>query len=103
RWVATEAECVEAFPRYVDGRLLMISTVSVDHVREELRSARKAIWAVPAYRAMRVLVDRFGDAAAIGRAVQRFEWESVASDAQSFVRRAAAKSAEFVLKVRGAT
>jgi hypothetical protein len=103
RWVATDAECVDAFPRYVDGRLLMINTVSVDHVRAELRSARRAIWAVPAYRAMRVVVDRFGDAAAISRAVESFEWESVTSDAHAFVRLTTAKSAEYVHKIRGAT
>ena len=103
RWVATEAECVEAFPRYIDGRLLMINTVSVDHVRGELRSARNAIWAVPAYRGMRVLVDRFGDAAAISRAVETFEWENVAGDALAFVRLTVAKSAEYVHKIRGAT
>jgi hypothetical protein len=103
RWVASEAECVESFPRYVDGRLLMINTVSVDHVHAELRSASKAIWAVPAYRTMRVLVDRFGDAAAIGRAVEGFQWASVAKDAQSFVRLTAAKSAEYVHKIRAAT
>ena len=103
RWVANEDESGDAFPRYVDGRLLMINTVSVGHVRAELRSARKAIWAVPAYRAMRVLIDRFGDAAAIRQAVEGFEWRSVAEDAQRFVRLTAAKCAEYVHKIRAGT
>src|SRR5205085_2604055 len=46
---------------------------------------------------------RFGDAAAISRAVEGFEWSDVARDAQGFVRLTAAKSAEYVHKIRGAT
>ena len=102
RWFTTATEMKEGWPRFIDGRLLMVSSRTVDDVWKELRSAERAIWAVPAYRTMRVLVDRRGDAAAIHAAAVAFDWEQLREDAAHSARLIVAKSAEYVFKIRAA-
>jgi pimeloyl-ACP methyl ester carboxylesterase len=80
RWVAAESERDEPAPAFVDGRLLMISARTLQHVKDELHSAERAIWAVPAYRSMRILVDRHGEAAEVHAAAEAFEWSAVAEE-----------------------
>ena len=103
RWVGTERDVFETPPQLVDGRLLTISTRAIADVRSDLAAPERAIWAVPAYRAMRVLVDRSDDAPAIASAAASFSWEAVRGDADRFVRLQLAKSTEFLFKIRSAS
>jgi len=102
RWVekATDRRDDAAF--LLEDRLLIIHTRTVDDVRAELRSPERAIWAVPAYRNMRVLHDPHGDAASVGEAARLFEWERLRDSAVLATRLNLAKSAEFVFKLRAA-
>ena len=102
RWVESGAPALGSVPRFLDGRLLAISTNTVDDVFAQLELPDQALWAVPAYRAMRVLVDRSGDAARMAAIVARFDWDALRPKADRFVSLNTAKSAEFVLKIRSA-
>jgi len=103
RWVEPGTPALGSVPRFLDGRLLAISTNTVDDVFAQLELPDQALWAVPAYRAMSVLVDRSGDAARMATIVARFSWEALRPKADRFVSLNTAKSAEFVLKIRSAT
>jgi hypothetical protein len=102
RWVHTQGALREDAVSLLNDRLLIIHTRTVEDVRAELRSPERAIWAVPAYRNMRVLHDPYGDAASVGDAARAFRWEDLRGDAALAARHNLAKSAEFVFKLRAA-
>jgi hypothetical protein len=102
RWVESGTPALGSIPRFLDGRLLAISTNTVDDVFAHLELPDQALWAVPAYRTMRVLVDRSGDAAKMAAIIARFSWDALRPKADRFVSLNTAKSAEFVLKIRSA-
>ena len=72
RWVEKETDRRDDVVSLLEDRLLIIHTRIVAEVRAELRSPERAIWAVPAYRNMRVLHDPYGDAASVGDDARQF-------------------------------
>ena len=102
RWVVRAVDRRDDVAVLLEDRLLIIHTRTVEEVRAELHSPERAIWAVPAYRNMRVLHDPHGDAASVGEAARRFEWERLRDGAVLAARLNLAKSAEFVFKLRAA-
>jgi predicted nucleotidyltransferase len=103
RWVENETDRREDEVSLLGDRLLIIHTRIVKDVLAELESPERAIWAVPAYRNMRLLHDPYGDAAFVGERAGRFEWQALRDSAIGATRLNLAKSAEFVFKLRAAT
>ena len=103
RWVESATDRRDDAVSLLHDRLLIIHTRVIAEVRDELRSPERAIWAVPAYRNMRVLHDPYGDAAAVGRDARRFEWTALRDSAAGVTRMNLAKSAEYVFKLRAAS
>ena len=103
RWVERASDRRDDLVSLLDDRLLIIHTRVVAEVRDELRSPERAIWAVPAYRDMRVLRDPYGDAASIGKDARQFEWTVLRDNAVGVTRLNLAKSAEYVFKLRAAS
>jgi predicted nucleotidyltransferase len=103
RWVEKEADRRDDVVSLLEDRLLIIHTRIVAEVRAELRSPERAIWAVPAYRNMRVVHDPHGDAASVGHDARRFDWADLRDSAVGVTRLNLAKSAEFVFKLRAAS
>jgi predicted nucleotidyltransferase len=102
RWVEKATDRWDDTAFLLEDRLVIIHTRTVEDVRAELRSPERAIWAVPAYRNMRVLRDPHGDAASIGEAARLFAWDALRDSAALAARLNLAKSAEFVFKLRAA-
>jgi len=103
RWVEKESDRRDDVVSLLDDRLLIIHTRIVAEVRAELSSPERAIWAVPAYRNMRVVHDPHGDAASVGEDAREFDWEDLRDSAVGVTRLNLAKSAEFVFKLRAAS
>ncbi|MGH2498608.1 MAG: hypothetical protein ACRDF0_00715 [Candidatus Limnocylindria bacterium] len=102
RHVADGTEITPTRAALLDDRLVMISTRAVGAVRGELQQPERAIWAVPALRDMRVLVDRDGTAEALKRAAGEFSWDALGDAARRYAARELAMMAEYVYKIRAA-
>ena len=83
-------------------RLVMIATDTVEDSRAELRSPERAIWAVPAIRDMRILLDQERQLAALKQEAEAFDWSTLRVAAEASERRRLAASAEYLYKIRAA-
>jgi predicted nucleotidyltransferase len=103
RWVELGTDRRDDVVTLMEDRLLIVHTRIVSEVRAELSLPERAIWAVPAYRNMRVLHDPHGDAASVGEDARRFDWRDLRDSAVGVTRLNLGKSAEFVFKLRSAS
>jgi predicted nucleotidyltransferase len=103
RWVESATDRREDEVSLLGERLLIVHTRIVSEVNAELQTPDRAMWAVPAYRNMRVLYDPHGDAASVGEKARRFDWTGLRDEAVQATRLNLAKSAEFVFKLRAAS
>jgi hypothetical protein len=87
---------------FVDRRLVMCHSITAAEQWRQLELPDNALWAVPAYAAMRVLVDRDGGLARLQAACRSFDYESLRPAATAYLREKAASSCEYVFKIRGA-
>ena len=83
-------------------RLVMVATDTVEDSRAELRSPERAIWAVPAFRDMRILLDQERQLAALRQEAEAFDWSTLRAAAEASERRRLAASAEYLYKIRAA-
>jgi hypothetical protein len=63
--------------RYWDGKLVSLKYTSLDDERAALTNPRRAIWAVPGLRGMKILLDKDGSMKALQQAAQDFDWSSL--------------------------
>jgi hypothetical protein len=63
--------------RYWDDKLISLKYALLEDERTALRDPRRAIWAVPGLRGMRILLDKDGSLTDVQRAAQAFEWPSL--------------------------
>ena len=63
--------------RYWDDKLISLKYTLLDDERSALENPRRAIWAVPGLRGMRILLDTDGSMAALQQAAQEFDWSSL--------------------------
>jgi predicted nucleotidyltransferase len=61
----------------MDGRLVSVTTTTIESKRSELSRPEMAIWAVPGLRQARILADRDGRLAALIAEAQSFTWTPV--------------------------
>jgi hypothetical protein len=102
RYVAGTGVAAGVPPRWIDGRLVRVSSQTMAEAWAELEQPERAIWAVLPLRGMRILLDRDGEVARLVEAARAFRWESIAERARLWASRRLAKDAENVLKLRAA-
>lgn len=93
----------ETRPAFLGDRLVMIESGLVETARAELASPEKAVWAVPALRDMRILLDNERKLLALKEEAEAFEWSTLRAAAEAAARANLAVSAEYVFKIRAAT
>jgi len=102
RYVTGSGIATSPPPRWIGGRLVRVSSLTMEYAWTELERPEVAIWAVMPLRSMRILVDRDGDVALLSQRARDFRWVDIAERAQAWASRRLAKDAENVLKLRAA-
>jgi len=100
--VAGPADKWPTRPSFIDGRLVMSSSVTPQEQVAQLELPEKAIWAVPSYAVMRVLVDRGGGLEHLREVCGAFDFASLRPAATTYLREKAGSSCEYVFKIRDA-
>jgi hypothetical protein len=85
--------------RYWDGKLVSLKYTLLDDERSALTNPRRAIWAVPGLRGMKILLDKAGSMSALQGAAQDFDWSSLQSAANEFAAQEVMGNAEEVHKI----
>ena len=85
--------------RYWDDKLISLKYTLLDDERSALENPRRAIWAVPGLRGMRILLDTDGSMAALQQAAQEFDWSSLQPAADEFAAEEIMGNAEEVHKI----
>jgi len=85
--------------RYWDGKLVSLKYTLLDDERSALTNPRRAIWAVPGLRGMKILLDKDGSMAALQQAAQEFEWSPLQAAADEFAAEEIMGNAEEVHKI----
>ena len=89
-------------PSFISGRLVMSGSITHDEQVAQLELPDKAIWAVPSYAAMRILVDRGGELEHLRGVCQAFDFAALRPAATTYIREKAGSSCEYVFKIRDA-
>ena len=89
-------------PSFIDSRLVMSSSITGAEQWAQLTMPDKAIWAVPSYSAMYILVDRTGELERLRQACRSFDYAPLRPAATAYVRDKAGSSCEYVFKIRDA-
>lgn len=85
--------------RYWDGKLISLKYTLLDDERAALTNPRRAIWAVPGLRGMKILLDKDGSLTALQQNAHEFDWLSVKSMADEFAAEEVMGCAEEVHKI----
>lgn len=83
-------------------RLVVVATDTVEGSRAELRSPERAIWAVPAIRDMRILLDQERQLETLKQEAEAFDWSTLRAAAEASECRRLVASAEYIHKIRAA-
>lgn len=82
-----------------DGKLVSLKYTLLDDERSTLTNARRAIWAVPGLRGMRIVLDKDGSLIALQQAAQNFDWLPLQPAADEFAAEQIMGNAEEVHKI----
>lgn len=85
--------------RYWDHRLISLKYTLLEDERAALTDPRRAIWAVPGLREMRILLDKKGSLAALQIAAKEFDWSPLQPAADEFAAEEIMGNAEEVHKI----
>lgn len=85
--------------RYWDDKLVSLKYTLLDEERAALTNPRRAIWAVPGLRGMKVLLDKEGSMAALQKAAYEFDWSPLQPAADEFAAEEIMGNAEEVHKI----
>ena len=85
--------------RYWDHKLVSLKYMLLDDERSALTNPRRAIWAVPGLRGMKILLDKDGSMAELQRAAQEFDWSSLQPLADEFAAEEIMGNAEEAHKI----
>lgn len=85
--------------RYWDERLISLKYTLLEDERAALTNPRRAIWAVPGLRGMKIILDKDGSLAELHKAAQEFIWSPLQSAADEFAAEQVRGCAEEVHKV----
>jgi hypothetical protein len=70
--------------RYWDNKLISLKYMLLDDERAALNNPRRAIWAVPGLRRMKIVLDKDGAMAVLQKAAQEFDWSPLQPAADEF-------------------
>ena len=70
--------------RYLEEKLVSLKYTLLDDERAALVNPRRAIWAVPGLRGMKILLDKDGSLAALQKAALEFDWSPLQPAADAF-------------------
>jgi len=85
--------------RYWDGKLVSLKYTLLDDERSALTNPRRAIWAVPGLRGMKIVLDKDGSLTALQQAAHVFDWSSLQSAANEYAAEEVTGCAEEVHKI----
>ena len=85
--------------RYWEDKLVSLKYVLLDGEWSALRDPRRAIWAVPGLRGMKILLDKDGSVAELQKAAQTFDWLPLQSAADEYAAEQIMGNAEEVHKI----
>jgi predicted nucleotidyltransferase len=85
--------------RYWEDKLISLKYTLLDEERSALTNPRRAIWAVPGLRGMKIVLDKDGSMAALQQAAQAFDWSPLQPAADEFAAEEMMGNAEEVHKV----
>jgi predicted nucleotidyltransferase len=85
--------------RYWDNRLISLKHTLLDDERSTLTNPRRAIWAVPGLRSMKVLLDKDGSLLRLQETAQAFDWSPLQPAADEFAAEEVMGCAEEVHKI----
>jgi hypothetical protein len=85
--------------RYWDDKLISLKYTLLDDERSALTNPRRAGWAVPGLRGMKIVLDKDGSMAELQHAAREFDWSSLQSAADEFAAEEIMGNAEEVHKI----
>lgn len=85
--------------RYWDGKLISLKYTLLDDERSALTNPRRAIWAVPGLRGMKIFLDKDGSMAALQKAALDFDWLPLQPMADEYAAEEIMGNAEEVHKI----
>ena len=85
--------------RYWEDKLISLKYTLLDDEHSALTNPRRAIWAVPGLRGMKIVLDKDGSMAALQRAAQDFDWSPLQPIADEFAAEEIMGNAEEVHKI----
>jgi hypothetical protein len=85
--------------RYWDEKLISLKYTLLEEERAALTDPRRAIWAVPGLRGMRILRDKDGSMAALQKAAREFVWLPLQAAADDYAAEQIMGNAEEVHKI----
>jgi predicted nucleotidyltransferase len=85
--------------RYWDNKLISLKYTLLDDERAALRDPRRAVWAVPGLRGMKIIFDKDGSLTELQKAAQDFEWSPLQRMADEFAAEQVMHCSEEVHKV----
>jgi hypothetical protein len=84
---------------YWENKLISLKYTLLEDERAALRDPRRAIWAVPGLRGMKILLDKDGSMSALQGAAREFEWAPLQPAADEFAAEEVMGNAEEVHKI----
>jgi len=84
---------------YWDGKLISLKYTLLEDERSALTNPRRAIWAVPGLRGMKIVLDKDGSLTALQQAAHAFDWSSLQSASDEFAAEEVMGCAEEVHKI----
>ncbi|HSL45811.1 MAG TPA: nucleotidyltransferase domain-containing protein [Anaerolineales bacterium] len=85
--------------RYWDDKLVSLKYTLLKDEDDALNDPRRAIWAVPGLRGMKIVLDKDGSLSALQRATQEFDWTPLQILANEFAAQEIMGNAEEVHKI----
>jgi predicted nucleotidyltransferase len=85
--------------RYLENKLVSLSYNLLDDERAALTDPRRAIWAVPGLRGMKIVLDKDGSMSDLQKAAQEFDWRLLQPEADTFAAKEILGNAEEVHKI----
>jgi hypothetical protein len=85
--------------QYWDGKLVSLKYALLEDEREAMKNPRRAIWAVPGLRGMRIILDKDGSLAELQRMAQKFDFSLLQHQADEFAAEEIMGCAEEVHKI----
>ena len=98
--VGDDADKWPTRPAFIGRRLVMYSSATAAESWAELRRPDKAIWAVPAFTEMRIVLDRDGELARLQAAARSFDYDALRPAAATYLRETAGHACEYIFKIR---